>query len=253
MTRSRSVDPDHSNHTDEARCIGLIGGMSWPSTLTYYREINERVGRILGGSHSARLVICSDDYAEIERMQLHDEWEAAGSRLAHSARRLEAAGADLVGIACNTMHRVAAEVREATDLPLVDLVESAADAALARNVKSAVVLGTRFTAAMPSYAQALRSRGMTSQPVPADVQRALDRMIYDELCLGSVTEESRRLLTEIISSAVAAGADGVLLACTELGLLVSASDLDEAVLIDTAEVHIDALVSASLGRRSVAG
>ncbi|WP_381561201.1 aspartate/glutamate racemase family protein [Streptomyces eurythermus] len=237
----------HSDRTEEAAFIGLIGGMSWPSTLTYYREINQRVARKLGGSHSARLIIWSDDYAEVERMQLCGEWKAAGERLAASARSLEAAGADVLGIACNTMHRVADRVRESTGLPLVDLVESAADAALSRGVGRAVVLGTRYTAELPSYTQHLESRGIARQPVPVDIQRALDRMIYEELCLGEVTEESRRLLRGMISALVAAGADGVLLACTELGLLVSHGTVEGAALIDTADVHVDALVAASVG------
>ncbi|WP_432065377.1 aspartate/glutamate racemase family protein [Streptomyces sp. C10-9-1] len=236
--------------TDGPAVIGLLGGMSWPSTLTYYRALNEGVGRALGGSHSARVVIWSQDYAEVERRQLAGDWDGAGALLAAGARRLEAAGADLVAIACNTMHRVSGAVRAACDLPLVDIVEVTAEAARRRGVSRAAVLGTRFTARGALFDGALAARGVEPVlPGPAD-QALIDHIIYDELCRGTVSDAAAAAFTDLRERLRNEGVDGVILACTELGLLVPAAERGSPAVLDTAEVHVEALVAASLGDRA---
>ncbi|WP_200262118.1 amino acid racemase [Streptomyces sp. HSG2] len=238
--------------TDGPAVIGLLGGMSWPSTLTYYRALNEGVGKALGGSHSARVLIWSQDYAEVERRQLAGDWDGAGTLLAEGARRLETAGADLVAIACNTMHRVSGAVRAACDLPLVDIVEVTAEAARRRRMSRAAVLGTRFTARGALFDGALTARGIEPVlPEPAD-QTLIDHIIYHELCRGTVSAAAATAFTDLRERLRSEGADGVILACTELGLLVPAAERGSRAVLDTLEVHVEALVAASLGDR-VAG
>ncbi|MGC5014974.1 aspartate/glutamate racemase family protein [Streptosporangium sp. DT93] len=233
----------------EMGVIGLLGGMSWPSTVTYYRELNRAVAARLGVPHSARVLLWSEDYAELERMQLAGEWEAAGRRVVAGALRLEAGGADLLGIACNTMHRVADSVRERCGLPLVDLVEAAAAEAAARRMTNVAVLGTRFTARMTAYPAELGRRGVATAAITERAQQDLDRIIYEELCRGSVTPRAGERLHEIIGELAASGADGVLLACTELNLLVDDGPQAEIGLIDTVRTHVGALVDASFATR----
>lgn len=227
--------------------IGLLGGMSWPSTITYYRGLNAGAAARLGGSHSARVVIWSDDYAEVERMQLAGDWDAAAHWIADGALRLRAAGADVLGIACNTMHRVADAAREASGLPLVDIVDTAADAARDRRISRAAVLGTRFTAATGMYTRSLTARGIEPVlPSPSD-QELLDRLIYGELCLGTIGERSREEMAGLVERLTdGAGADGIVLACTELNLLMDADAPGGPPVVDTARAHVDALLAASL-------
>ena len=230
-----------------AKVIGLLGGMSWPSTLTYYRDLNKAVQARLGGSHSARVLIWSDDYHAIERMQLAGDWVAAGDSLARAATRLEAAGAELLGIACNTMHRVSAAVRARTATPLVDLVDATADAAAALSIVRPALLGTRFTAEMGMFQGKFGVRGISSVlPSPKD-QQLLDQIIYGELCVGVVTERSRKTLTTLMTKVLEDGADAIVLACTELNLLMDARQVHAAPVLDTTRVHVEALVHASLG------
>ncbi|MFE9561187.1 aspartate/glutamate racemase family protein [Streptomyces sp. NPDC006487] len=230
----------------EPAVIGLLGGMSWPSTITYYRAINEAVAGRLGGSHSARIVIWSQDYAEVEERQLAEDWQGAGELLALGARRLEAAGADLLAIACNTMHRVADAVRAAGSLPLIDIVEVTAEAARGRGITRAAVLGTRFTAEGGQFARALTARGIEPVlPAPGD-QALIDRLIYEELCLGTVSAPGAAAFRDLRARLCADGVDGVVLACTELGLLLTPAERAARELVDTVEAHVDALVNASL-------
>ncbi|WP_331735341.1 amino acid racemase (plasmid) [Streptomyces sp. NBC_00597] len=234
---------------DEPAVIGLLGGMSWPSTLTYYRAVNEGVGKVLGGSHSARMVIWSQDYAEVERRQLAEDWEGAGELLAEGARRLAAAGADMLAIACNTMHRVSGAVRVACDLPLIDIVEVTAEATRSRGMTRAAVLGTRFTSQGGLFNGALAARGVEPVlPAPGD-QRLVDRIIYDELCRGTVSDAAASAFTQLRERLRGDGVDGFILACTELGLLVPPSERVSPEIVDTVDVHVQALVTASLTGR----
>lgn len=229
-----------------ARVIGLLGGMSWPSTITYYREINRAVQQRLGGSHSARLLLWSDDYQQVEQMQLTGDWDTAARWIAESALRLEAGGAEILGIACNTMHKVSAAVRASSQLPLVDLIEETAIRAADLGVTRAAILGTRFTRGMSQYPDQLRQRGIEPVLPPEDDCRALDQIIYDELCRGVVSAAAATALEKMIARLVAQRVDGVVLACTELSLLMGQGACDEAHLIDSSQVHVDALVNASL-------
>lgn len=233
---------------DDARIIGLIGGLSWPSTITYYREINRIVQSRLGGSHSARLLIWSDDYHQVEQMQLNGQWREAGEWLADSAARLEAGGADLLGIACNTMHNVADAIQGRTALPLIDIVDVACAACAANDCPTAV-LGTSFTVRNGRFVAELDRRG--SRPIipSGDDMAELDRLIYEELCLGQVSERARHILERIIARLAAQGAGQILLACTELNLLIGTESLDGVRIIDAARVHIEALADASLAKR----
>jgi aspartate racemase len=230
----------------QAKVIGLLGGMSWPSTIFYYRALNEGAQQALGGSHSARVLVWSGDYAEVERLQLEQRWDEAGQLLAAGARRLEAAGAEVLGIACNTMHRVADAVRAVTPIALVDIVEATAAEASDRQVRCAALLGTAFTIESAMYDRALVQRGITPL-VPAGADRDLvDRIIYEELCLGRFSSASRAALGEMFARLAEAGADAVLLACTELGEAMSGWQIADVEVIDTARVHVRSLLTASL-------
>lgn len=176
--------------TDTPATIGLLGGMGWPSTITYYREINERVARRLGGAHTARMLIWSNDYADAERMELAGDWDGAGRWLADGARRLEAGGAEMIAIGCNTMHRAADAVRAAITVPFVDIVESVADEAAEHGVRRVAVLATSLTLEMDAYPKELGSRGIELVPPTDDVQRGIDDIIYEELCHGAATASS---------------------------------------------------------------
>ncbi|MFE6050001.1 aspartate/glutamate racemase family protein [Kitasatospora sp. NPDC056446] len=230
--------------------IGLLGGMSWPSTVTYYRAVNEGVAARLGGSHSARMVVWSPDYAEVESRQLAEDWHGAGELLAEGARRLAAAGADVLAIACNTMHRVAGAVGAACDLPLIDIVEVTAAATRRRGITRAAVLGTRFTAAGGQFTGALAAHGVEPVlPAPGD-QRLIDRLIYEELCLGTTNERSADEFRRLCERLRGEGVDGIVLACTELGLLLPAAERAAPEVVDTVDAHVAALVTASLAHLS---
>jgi aspartate racemase len=222
--------------------------MSWPSTITYYRKINEAVQAQLGGVHSARLVIWSDDYHNVERMQLSGDWDAAGEWLADSAQRLAIAGADVLGIACNTMHKVVAAISRRTTLPIVDMIEVAAVAAAARGCSKTAILGTRFTLEMGKYSYELAARGVEPfLPSPADIE-LIDRIIHDELCLGRASEEARAVIKQVVARLAAERVDSVMLACTELNLILGEQRIGEVLILDAAQLHVDALVTASLER-----
>lgn len=233
------------------RVIGLLGGMSWPSTITYYRNINKAVQSRLGGSHSARLLIWSDDYEKVERMQLSGDWEAAGDWLAKSACRLEAGGADILGIACNTMHKVSAAVRHRVALPLVDMIEVATSAAHGTGCSRAAILATRFTLEMGKYSELLARSGIEPVLPSQEEIKQLDQIIYNELCLGVVKTEARDTIRRMVSRLIADGVDCIVLACTELNLLLDEQQIGGASVIDAAQVHINALVDASLNKIEV--
>ncbi|MFJ6888282.1 aspartate/glutamate racemase family protein [Streptomyces californicus] len=227
------------------RTIGLIGGMSWESTAEYYRLINEHTRDRLGGLHSARCVLYSVDFAEIERLQTEGRWAEAGEVLADAARAVQAAGADMVLICTNTMHKVADAVAAAVSVPLLHLADATADAVHAAGVRRVGLLGTAFTMEQDFYRGRLEGRGLDVR-VPDAAGRALvHEVIYGELCLGEVREESRAAYREIIRSLVADGAEGVILGCTEIELLIGAEDSPVPVF-PTARLHALAAVDAAL-------
>jgi aspartate racemase len=227
------------------RRIGLIGGMSWHSTVTYYRIINEETQRRLGGHHSAELVLWSVDFDEIERLQVADRWDEAGEVLADAARGLERAGAEVLAICANTMHKVADAVTAAVDLPLVHLADVTAQAVRAAGIERVALLGTAFTMEQPFYRERLGSHGLDVVVPDADDRTEVHRVIFEELVQGVVDDASRRRYLEIVDRLVAAGAEGVILGCTEIELLLGPDDCPVPSFATTA-LHAHALVDAAL-------
>lgn len=218
------------------KTIGLIGGMSWESTVTYYQIVNRLVQERLGGFHSAKCILHSVDFHEIEACQRAGDWERSGELLAEAARGLERAGADCVLICTNTMHKVADAVQAATSLPLLHIAELTADELEAAGVSTVGLLGTRYTMEQDFYTRKLVERGITVLIPEEDGRAFVNRVIFDELCLGTVSESSRRAFAAIIGGLTARGAQGVILGCTEIGLLVRPGDTS-ARLFDTTEIH----------------
>ncbi|NMY40392.1 aspartate/glutamate racemase family protein [Pseudomonas sp. WS 5013] len=228
------------------KTIGLLGGMSWESTLPYYRHINEAVRERLGGLHSARLVLYSLDFHEIEALQRQGDWAAAGTLLADAARRLESAGADFLLLCTNTMHKVADAIEAASALPLLHIADPTAAAIQAAGLQRVGLLGTRFTMEQPFYRQRLEDRHGIQVLVPDEPDRAeVHRVIYEELCRGVVSEVSRQAYRQVITRLVARGAQAVILGCTEIGLLVRADDA-EVPLFDTCVLHAQAAAERAL-------
>lgn len=226
--------------------IGIIGGISWQSTAQYYRLLNEGVQRRLGGSHSAKIVLASVDFHEIEELQKAGDWERGGQLLAQYARGLEAAGADFLLIAANTMHKVAPAVENAIRIPLLHVADVTGAAVKRAGCSRAGLLGTRFTMEQSFYRDRLRETQQLSTLVPDEADRAtIHRVIYEELCRGELREPSREAFRQIIRRLVAAGADSIILGCTEISLLVSQADAPVPVF-DTTAVHCAAAVELAL-------
>jgi aspartate racemase len=227
------------------RTIGLLGGMSWESSALYYRLLNEGVRERLGGLHSARCVLLSVDFAEIERLQVAGEWERAGTLLAADARALQAAGADLLVLCTNTMHTVADALVEAVDVPLLHIGDVTAEAVRAAGLGRVGLLGTAFTMEQPFLIDRLTARGLDVLVPDAADRAVVHRVIYEELCLGVVRQESRQAFRAVIRRLAERGAEGVILGCTEIELLIGLDDADVPVF-PTTRLHVDAAVAAAL-------
>jgi aspartate racemase len=228
------------------KTIGLVGGMSWESTVPYYQIINRAVGARLGGLHSAKIALYSVEFQEIERLQHEGRWEEAGLILAEAARAVRRAGADVIVLCTNTMHKVADRIEAAVDVPLLHIADATAARVTAAGVVRVGLLGTRFTMEEPFYRGRLESRHGLDVVVPPDGERALvHRVIYEELCLGAVNDGSRRAFQQVVSGLVARGADGVILGCTEIGLLLRPEDAP-VPLFDTARIHAEAAAEFAL-------
>lgn len=228
------------------KTLGLIGGMSWESTAIYYRHLNELARERLGGLHSARIVLWSLDFAEIEACQAAGDWAAATGRLVEAARRLEWAGAEALLICTNTMHRMAAEVEEAVDVPLIHIADATAAAIQASGARRPLLLGSRYTMEQDFYAGRLRERHGIDVLVPDAAGRALvHRVIYEELCHGVVRPASRAAYVEVIDRMRRAGADGVILGCTEVCMLIGPDDVDLPVF-DTTRIHAERALAFAL-------
>ena len=228
------------------RTIGVLGGMSAESTAVYYRELNRLVRERLGGLHSAELLIRSVDFAPIAELQTQDRWDETGALLAEAARRLEAAGAELVILAANTMHLNADAIEAAISVPFLHIVDATAAALKARGAARPLLLATRFTMEKPFYAERLTAAGLAPLVPDAPDRARLQSIIYDELCQGVIAPESKARVLEMVARGVAAGADSVIFGCTEIGLLLAPEDID-APVVDTALVHCEAAVAAALG------
>ncbi|SDJ54168.1 aspartate/glutamate racemase family protein [Streptomyces indicus] len=228
------------------KTIGLIGGMSWESSAEYYRLLNEFTRERLGGLHSARCVLYSVDFAEIEELQAAGAWEAAGKILADAARGVAAAGADMVLICTNTMHKVADQVQDAVPVPLVHLADTTAHAVTSAGLRRVGLLGTAFTMEQDFYRGRLARHGLDVL-VPDEQERALvHHVIYEELCLGVVREASRAAYRRVIDRLVGEGAEGIILGCTEIELLI-APEHSPVPVFPTARLHAEAAVALALG------
>lgn len=228
------------------KTIGLIGGMSWESTVTYYQAINEYVRETLGGLHSAKLLMYSVDFAEIERCQSAGEWKKSGEILADAAKRLESAGADFILICTNTMHKVAPQVQRSLDIPILHIADATADALMKSGIRKAALLGTKYTMTQDFYKERLTEHGIDVVVPNVQEIEEVNRVIYEELCLGIISEDSRTKLKNIIARLKAEdGAQAVILGCTEIGLLIRAED-SALPAFDTTLIHTHAAVQKAL-------
>lgn len=219
------------------KTLGLIGGMSWESTQLYYRLVNEAVKLRLGGLHSARLVLYSVDFHEVEALQRAGEWEQAGRLLAGVARALAAAGAQGLVLCTNTMHKVADSIEAAVGLPLLHIADPTGEALRGAGHRRVGLLGTRFTMEQDFYVERLRSRhGLEVLLPPPEDRELVHRVIYDELCLGEVKDSSRQAYRAVMQRLVQRGAEAIILGCTEITLLVGPGDAD-VPLFDTTALH----------------
>ncbi|MFN2196628.1 MAG: aspartate/glutamate racemase family protein [Anaerolineales bacterium] len=226
--------------------IGLLGGMSWESTVLYYRRINTGVKARLGGLHSARVAMVSVDFQEIETLQQQGAWDRSGEVLGQAARSVEAAGADFLLICTNTMHRVAPQIEAAINIPVLHIADATAEAINKYGIQTVGLLGTRFTMEQEFYAGRLRDRHGLKVLVPPQADRELvHEVIYSELVLGNVRAASRDEFVRIIKDLQAAGAQGVIAGCTEIGMLVQQEHIS-LLLFDTTLIHADAAVERAL-------
>ncbi len=226
--------------------IGLLGGMSWESSAEYYRFINEEVRDRCGGLHSADCLLRSVDFADIEPLQRTGRWEEAGSRLAAEASLLEAAGAQLLVLCTNTMHRVADAITAAVDVPFVHIADTTADAVRASQIQTVGLLATAYTMEQDFYVGRLREKHGLGVLIPeAEDRRIVHSVIYDELCLGVINERSRDQYRRIMGELVGRGAEGILLGCTEIDLLVGQNDSPVPVF-DTTRLHVQKAVDLAL-------
>jgi aspartate racemase len=225
--------------------IGFLGGMSWESTAEYYRLANELVRDRLGGLHSADCIVRSVDFAEIEALQVAGEWERAGAVLAAEAALLVQAGAELLVLCTNTMHKVAGAIEAAIDVPLVHIADTTASAVLAAGLSRVGLLATGFTMEQDFYIDRLASRGVTAVVPGQDDRAIVHRIIYDELCLGVIRDESRAEYRRIMAALVAEGVEGMIYGCTEIELLIGADDTSVPVF-PTTRLHVEAAVELAL-------
>ncbi|GBF05564.1 aspartate racemase family protein [Deinococcus aerius] len=235
---------------DPVKTLGVLGGMSWTSTAEYYRLLNEGVAERRGGLHSAPLLLHSLDFAEVARLQREDRWEEAGERLADAARGLERAGAGALLLATNTMHKVADQIEAATGIPLLHIADATGQSIRAAGLTRVGLLATAFTMEQTFYRERLGRWGV-EVVVPAAAARAeVHRIIFDELCRNTVREDSRAIYRRVMEELVGEGAQGIILGCTEITLLVGPGDASVPVF-DTTRLHVGAALDWLLdgGRR----
>ncbi len=216
--------------------IGLIGGMSWESSAEYYRIINEEVKNRLGGLHSAKCLLYSVDFEMIERYQAEGEWEKAGKHLGDVALSLEKGGADFIVICTNTMHKVIEYVEEKIDIPILHIAEATANQIKKSNISTVGLLGTKYTMEQEFYKSRLESNGIRVLIPNHSEREIINKVIFEELCLGNIQQSSREYYKKVIKNLIDNGAEGIVLGCTEIGLLVKPEDSD-APLFDTTFIH----------------
>lgn len=228
------------------KTIGLIGGMSWESSIEYYRIINERVRGKLGGLHSAKSVMVSVDFDEIEALQHEGRWDESAKILSAAAQNVERGGADFVVICTNTMHKVAEQVQEQVQIPLMHIADATAERIKAQGLNRIGLLGTKFTMEESFYKDRLIERHGLEVIIPGELDReTVHRVIYDELCLGEISQASKESYIRIMDHLVREGSEGIILGCTEISLLVGQQD-SPVPLFDTTQIHAEAAVDYAL-------
>lgn len=220
------------------KTIGLIGGMSWESTATYYKIINETVKEKLGGLHSAKCILYSVDFQEIEECQANGNWKKSGEILGEAANNLEKAGADFIVICTNTMHKVVNQIKEKISIPILHIAEMTAEKILEKGLKNIALLGTKYTMEQDFYKSKLIEKGINVIiPDKNDIE-IINKVIYEELCLGIINSNSKKKFLEIVDKLRNKGSEGIILGCTEIGLLIKNEDTD-VPLFDTAIIHAE--------------
>lgn len=227
------------------KTIGLIGGMSWESTVSYYQIINERIKEKLGGLHSASLLLYSVDFAEIEKYQSNGEWEKSAELLGKAALNLQKAGADFIIICTNTMHKVALQIQEQIAIPIIHIADATADILIDTGIQTVALLGTRYTMTEDFYKEKLIARGIKVLIPDAEEMETVNQVIYEELCQGIISKTSKERYLQIIEHLREKGAQGVILGCTEIGLLIHQEDTTLPVF-DTTLIHAEKAALAAL-------
>jgi aspartate racemase len=228
------------------KTIGLLGGMSWESTVTYYRLINEGIKAGLGGLHSAQVSLYSVDFDPIERCQHAGDWAGTSKILQDAALKVQSAGADFLLICTNTMHKVAPDIESILDIPLLHIADATAQEIKQQGIKTVGLLGTAFTMEQDFYKGRLESKHDLQVLIPDEADRKIiHQVIYEELCLGKINDDSRQAYLRIIQQLSATGAEAIILGCTEIGLLVSQADTD-VPLLDTTAIHAEQAVKQAL-------
>lgn len=219
------------------KTIGLIGGMSWESTVTYYQIINTLVQKKFGGFHSAKIILFSVDFAEIEHLQTTNQWQEAGQLLANAAKSLEAAGADCLVLCTNTLHKVSDQITASSHLPFIHIADALIEEIQHKGYKKVGLLGTKYTMGERFYSNRLLNAGVEVLVPSAKDQNTVNSVIFNELCMGRIEEQSREFYINVIYDLVAKGAQAIALGCTEIGLLITQQDLPEIPLLDTTQLH----------------
>lgn len=249
MKEGRNLNMDWKSNTtgvDKMKVIGLIGGMSWESSAEYYKILNETVKEKLGGLHSAKCIMYSVDFEEIEQLQHAGKWEEATAYMVDAAQRVEEAGADFVLICTNTMHKMADDVQSAIDIPLLHIADATAEKIKEQGLNTVGLLGTRFTMEEDFYKGRLKEKFGLDVVIPEDDERTtVHDIIYNELCLGKIRESSREKMKKSIEHLISKGAEGVILGCTEIPLLIKQKDA-AVPLFDTTLIHAQAAVDRAL-------
>lgn len=227
------------------KTIGLIGGMSWESSAEYYRMINEETKRRRGGLHSAQCILFSVDFAEIEILQAKGKWEEAGQRLGEAALALEKAGADFIVICTNTMHKVVSQIEAYIKIPVLHIADTTATQIKTRGVKKVGLLGTSYTMEQDFYKSRIIDFGIDIVIPNENEREMINRIIYEELCLGKITQESKEVFKQVIDTLRMNGAEGIILGCTEIELLIKEED-SSVPLFDTTSIHAIAAVNKAL-------
>ncbi len=231
------------------KTIGLIGGMSWESTVSYYQIINEKTKEILGGLHSAKILLYSVDFAEIEEYQINNEWDKSAKVLSEIAVKLEKAGADFLVICTNTMHIVAPQIADEISIPIIHIAEVTASAIKKRNFRKIALLGTKYTMTQDFYRQKLIDSDIeVIIPNDEDIE-VINDIIYDELCIGEASQVSKQKYIDIIGKLEKQGAEGVILGCTEIGLLISQNDISLPVF-DTTQIHAEEVAKIAMNKQN---